>query len=468
MGGVDTDPVRVHMILAITLAVLLVSWGVLLSPPFRGLRASIGLPTDLPGARFNPEVNAAEIISKDEEGAKFFLARVAHYYHALFAVLLYGMLAAFGSMRKDVVGVDLLNITLIGTIFTVTGAIVYSYISRTFFWHGLFISGLAILFSSGLLTLLRFKPSKMLDLALIVALILLLGGGAIGAYVGSSYINSEVAEGFERAKILARFNPDLGEDNEIWRAMTGHLHTMVALATTMTFLIGIYRIGILDGKLANLNGKLAKISILLVIFGELVMALASYSVWFFGKIAHLIITPAALILIASTLILSFLMHGYGLKESFKEPKGLLFWGLRLGNIWTWAFIALPGAIVAISLRKPIFFNPEFRNELWDWAELSYNIGHWHIIVVLWGVMLLLIYLADVRSKLASAFGWLSLIGMLGATAAANLYMLANPPGPYSPNPYSNFWLSTIVEPFLILMSIGIAVSYLLFLIYSTK
>ena len=83
-------------------------------------------------------------------------------------------------------------------------------------------------------------------------------------------------------------------------------------------------------------------------------------------------------------------------------------------------------------------------------------------------MLLLVYLADVSSKWASAAGWLSLIGMLGATAATNLYMLANPPGPYSPNPYSNIWLSTIVEPSLILMSIGIAASYLIFLLDSLK
>lgn len=455
------DPIRAHMILALTLAVLLVGWGVLLSPPFRELRASLGLPTELPGARYNPEVKAAEIINKDEEGAEFFLARVAHYYHALFATLLYGMLVAFSSMRRDLIGADILNITFIGTLFTMIGALIYSYVSRTFFWHGLFIAGLSILFSSGLLTLLRFRPSKTLDLALIVALILLLGGGAIGAYVGSSYISKEASGGFERAKILARFNPDLAEDNEIWRAMTGHLHTMVALATTITFLLGVYKIGIP-------NGRFAKVSILLVILGELVMAIASYSVWFFGKIAHLIITPAALILIASTLILSFLVGGYKFKESFREPKGLLLWGLRLGNIWTWAFIALPGAIVAISLRKPLFFKPEFRSELWDWAELSYNIGHWHIIVVLWGVMLLLVYLADVRSKWASAAGWLSLIGMLGATAATNLYMLANPPGPYSPNPYSNIWLSTIVEPSLILMSIGIAASYLIFLLDSLK
>ena len=455
------DSVRAHMIIALTLAVLLVGWGVLLSPPFRELRASIGLPTELPGARYNPELGAAEIISKDEEGAKFFLARLTHYYHSLFAILLYGMLAAFSSTRRDSIGVDILNIALIGALFTVIGALIYSYVSRTFFWHGLFIAGLSILFSSGLLTLLRFRPSKTLDLALIVALILLLGGGAIGAYVGSSYMSEEVAEGFERAKILARFNPDLAEDNEIWRAMTGHLHTMVALATTITFLLGVYKIGISDSRWV-------KISILLVIFGELIMAIASYSVWFFGKIAHLIITPAALILIASTLILSFLLSGYKFKESFREPKGLLLWGLRLGNIWTWVFIALPGAIVAMSLRKPLFFNPEFRSELWDWAELSYNIGHWHIILVLWGVMLLLIYLADVRSKWASASGWLSLIGMLGATATTNLYMLANPPGPYSPNPYSNTWLSTIVEPFLILMSIGIAASYVIFLIDSIK
>ncbi len=454
---------RTHMILALTLGVIVVGWGVFLSPPFRQLRAAIGLPTELPGARYNPEKGVAEIIDPNEEGAKFFLARIAHVYHSIFAILLYGMIAVLGSMRRDLVGGDILNLTLLGTLMVVLGAQVYSYASRTFFWHGMFIAGLAILFSSGFLMLLRFKPSHLIDWAILVALILLIGGGVIGAYVGSSYMNPELAEEFERAKIISRFNPDLAEENEIWRAMTGHLHAMIALATTVAFLLGVMYLGLREGRFT-------KLSTILVIIGEIIMAVASYSVWFFGKIAHLIITPSALVLIAATLFLSFMTKGYNLKQSFSDPKGVLLWGLRLGNIWTWAFVAVPGAIVAISLRKPLFFKPEFRSEVWDWAELSYNIGHWHILLLLWGITLLLLYTAQVKwnSRLASISSWLTLLGMLIATASLNLYMLANPPGAYSPNPYSNPWLSLLVEPALILMSLGVALSYITFLIDGFK
>lgn len=455
------DGYRLHMLLALTLGVLVVGWGVLLSPPFRELRATIGLPTELPGARYNVSIGAAEIINPDEKSAEFFLARVAHFYHSTFAILLYGMVAAYALLRRDLIGMDLLNFTFIGTLATVIGAQIYSYVSRTFFWHGLFIAGLAMIFSSGLIIALRMKPKNLLDYALYVALILLLIGGIIGAYVGSSYISPGISSEFVKAKIVSRFNPDLAEENEIWRAMTGHLHTMVALATTLTFLLGVMYLG-------TRESKLSRASMYLVILGEIVMALSAYSVWFFGKIAHLIITPAALILISSTLILSFMTKRPD--KSVFSSEGAMFWGLRLGNIWTWAFIAIPGAIVAISLRKPVFFNPELRSEVWDWTELAYNIGHWHQILVLWGITLLLIYVSQIRGheRIASVSSWLSLIGMLLAVATINLYMLANPPGAYSPNPYHNLWLSLLVEPSLILMSLGVALSYILFVIDSIK
>ncbi|MGC8932787.1 MAG: hypothetical protein ACP5KE_07250 [Candidatus Methanodesulfokora sp.] len=449
------DGYRAHMLLALTLGVIVIGLGVLLSPPFRELRATIGLPTELPGARYNASTGAAEIINPNKELAEFFLARVAHFYHSTFAILLYGMVAAYALLRRDLIGMDLLNFTFLGTISVVVGAQVYSYVSRTFFWHGLFIAGLAMIFSSGLLIAIRMKPKSLLDYSLYIALILLLIGGIIGAYVGSSYINPEVSSEFVKAKIISRFNPDLAEENEVWRAMTGHLHTMLALATTSTFLLGVMYLGVRESKLS-------RISMYMVILGELVMAISAYSVWFFGKIAHLIITPAALILIFSTLILSFMTERPN-KSTFSS-KGAMFWGLRLGNIWTWAFIAIPGAIVAISLRKPVFFNPDFRSGVWDWAELAYNIGHWHQILVLWGITLLLIYTSQIRGheRIASISSWLSLIGMLSAVATINLYMLANPPGAYSPNPYSNLWLSVLVEPALILMSLGVALSYILF------
>ena len=451
------DQYRCHMLIAFTLAVLLVGFGVLLSPPLRWLRTSLGLPADLPGARHSD--GHAEIISQDPSGAKLFLARIAHVYHSVFIVLIYATLTLLLKLYMNKEGRDILALILIGVLMTIGGGITYSYIRHTFFWHGLFIAGLAIVFSGGLLILIRFRPKDLLGWAIMLTGVLIIGGALIGGWVGSSYIDRDVAQGFLNAKISSRFNPDLGEENVVWRAWTGHQHAMIALSLTLAFLISVKVVGVK-------KDRLAKASLYAVMLGTLVMALASYSVWPIGKVAHLAITPAALLLISGTLLLSFKTQGHPLNT----PKGVLNWGLRLGNIWTWLFVAIPGAIVAVSLRKPVFFNPPLRNSVWDWTELAFNIGHWHILLTLWGVTVMLAYLTytEKNLKLIAISGWISLIGLLISTAAINLYMLANPPQNYAPNPYNNIWLSTLVEPGLTIMSIGIAMAYILFLISSWK
>lgn len=112
--------------------------------------------------------------------------------------------------------------------------------------------------------------------------------------------------------------------------MTGHLHTMVALATTAAFLLAAMSLEIRESRLS-------RVAIYLVISGELVMAASPYPVRFFGEVAHLLITPAALVLTA-TLILSFDLR----KAELMDPEGALLWGLRLGNVWTRLFIAARG------------------------------------------------------------------------------------------------------------------------------
>ena len=449
---------RIHMLVAFTLAVALIGWATLLSPPLKTLRSAFGITLELPGARHSDGV--AEIIHPDIEKAELYLSRIAHVYHAVFMVLIYATLTAFFKLYVGNGGWDVLSLTFIGVAMSIVGALTFSYIDHSFFWHGLFIAGLAVVFSAGLLTMIRFRPRDPLDWAVWVAGLLLLGGALIGGWVGSSYIDHEVAEEFLNAKIQSRFNPDLGEENVVWRAWTGHQHAMIAIALTLAFLVAI--------KALRLKpGKWTKWAIYAVIVGELVMASASYMVWPIGKIAHLLITPAALVLIFGTLLLSFRTEGSG----FSTGEGLLSWGVRLGNIWVWAFVAAPGAIVAMSLRRPtMFFNPNFRAEVWDWAELAYNIGHWHILLTLWGITVMLTYLAisEERSKPLIAFGWLALIGLLMATAAVNLYMLVNPPAPYTPNPYNNVWLSLLVEPSLMIMAIGVAGVYILFLINTLR
>ena len=136
----------------------------------------------------------------------------------------------------------------------------------------------------------------------------------------------------------------------------------------------------------------------------------------------------------------------------------------------WVAVAIPGAIVAISLRKHVFFNPVFRDPVWDWAELAYNIGHWHILLLSWGIILMLIYIVWPENlvkkyKVMKWSGWLALIGYTGAMLFINLYILANGPSEYIPNAYNNVFLTYLVEPSLIIMALEIALTYLVYLLH---
>ena len=158
-----------------------------------------------------------------------------------------------------------------------------------------------------------------------------------------------------------------------------------------------------------------------------------------------------------------------------DTKGLLAWSLRIGSILLWVSVIVPGVIVAVSLRKPtLFINPEFRDPAWDWAELAYSIGHWHILLAGWGIILLLsaiatqTYRSQRISKIATIGGWLALIGYVLSSITVNLYMLGGKPEPYQPNPYNNIWLETLVEPSLMVMALGIAVSSAIILLEELK
>ena len=438
------DRLRFHLTLSSTLLVLVVSFLVLLSPQFESLRTSLGMPAYLHGSRYNPEVGAAEIIA--QEGGKEYLARLTFVYHSVFALLVYATLVPLVA-RKDL-GEDLMDLLEVGAVLTVMGGLGYSYLGPFHLWHGIFVTGLVALFFAGLAILVKFKPENLLESNIRLSGLLMLIGAVIGGFLGSSFMHER--EYFLEALITARFNPDLAEENLLWRSLTAHEHAMLLLALTLVFLIGTSLL-----RLDKSRGT--RVSLYFIGAGQFLAAVASYAVWPLGKVAHLVITPAALILLSGTTLLSLRAKGDGLK-----------WGLVVGNLTMWASVTVPGALVAMSLRKPLFFNPPFRDPVWDWAELAYNVGHWHILLGMWGITVLLIYLNWPKDLMASSLiakvgGWLALLGFSAAAVTVNLYMLGNPPGPYSPNPYGNRWLSTLVEPSLTAMSLGIALSYLYFL-----
>ena len=444
--------VLVHGLLAFTIVGILLAWGALLSPPLKPLREALGIG-ELVGTRLYE--GEFYIINPDEELALEYMGRIAHYYHALFAALLYGTLVALAIAfpRASSSWGHVLNLALIGSAMTIAGAIGYAYIFHEPEWHGLFIGGLAVLFTSGVLALVTSRPSSTLEKAAIVCGALLIVGGLIGGYIGSHYMDPSESLDFRKTVIKTRFNPEHGDENELWRAWTGHQHAMVATSMALTFIAAL---GLVDLRL----GRLSSIAVKIIAPATAIMALASYSVWFFGKIAHLVITPAAVLLITSTTLLSFLAKPDGIATA----RGALVWAMRIVNIGIWIYVAIPGAIIAMSLDEPTpLINPAFRDPSWDWAEIAFNIGHWHILLLAWGIALLSIAavgVSDAIGRLSPASIWMASLAFMVTGLGYLLYVLANGPGEFSHNPYNDIWVKVLVEPGLAAITLSIIIVYL--------
>jgi len=188
-----------------------------------------------------------------------------------------------------------------------------------------------------------------------------------------------------------------------------------------------------------------------------VTVIGFYLVWPLGGIAHRIITPASLALLVASFLAALALK----TQSPTTTEGALVYGLRIGLASMWPLVAIPGAMVAISLHKPVFFNSPIRDPARDWAELAYSIGHWHLLVAAWGITLLLTLLAHVgRSRLATPAAWLAVAGFLVAGVGANLYAFTAPPTPYSPNPHDNQWVRLLIEPSLAAMVATVALGYI--------
>ncbi len=454
------------MMLALTVGVFLAGWGVLLSPPMETLARSLGIvkPDDIRMSIVDGQV-VAEICNADPQLCRNYLARLTFLYHSVFAVLvamtLYLATGVF-SFRNGYVG----PIYIIGTagyLMVITGGIVYGYLLKDAFLHGVFIAGLAFLFTAGLLfsfgVKLRSEKGQIdwLALNVFVSALLLLATSIIGAWIGANEM-AGIGEVLRATKMLARIDPDLGEEVFVWRAMTAHQHAMVAaLGAAIVFTAFKYlRI--------ESEEKLSKALLAGGLVGQFVMVSACWAVWPYGKIAHLAITPAAIGLIFFTAFLA----GLELKKALAGVKGwsqlinvMKHFSIYLLVVWVWPSVAIPGALVAISLRKPIILQPEFRNPIWDWAEVAYNIGHWHVLLLLYAATLFIIYV-DVLAggKLGSFVTLTTMLSTIAASTAINFYMIPSNPAPYIPNPYNDVTLATIVEPSLILLSTSVAVGYI--------
>lgn len=177
-----------------------------------------------------------------------------------------------------------------------------------------------------------------------------------------------------------------------------------------------------------------------------IASISSYLLAVFGGVVHNVITPASLLVITALGLL-------GLYNAWRK-RGFYNSTFTIGIILVWLFVAIPGAIVAASLREPTsIINPAFRDPAWDYVELAYNIGHWHLLLMFWGVAILItastIWPSEKKGRTITA---LSLIGLILVGVGFNMYILTN--GPKPTNPYNNLWIRALIEPGLTITTIA--------------
>ncbi len=406
---------------------------VVYSPPFEALRQLLEI-NNLEETRMTPE---GYVLIPDNYD--LFHLRTVHYYHGVFisfitvSVILYYIIS---KKKPDTV----LDLALIGGIATMTTALLYGYVSQTPIFHGLFLFGLSIMFVTGLLLIAQNTSAKInTNSLLVVSTLMLLVGAMLGALLGSYYMKPELSKEYISAVVASRIDPDLAENNLLWRMRAGHEHGMLLSA------LGLAAALLIDGLNLSYNKTTWRL-VHLSAFSLFISATSSYLLPIFGGVVHMVITPASLLLITA---LGFL----GLYNTWKR-RGFYDAVFLSGIILVWLFVAVPGAIIAASLREPsAFINPAFRDPSWDYVELAYNIGHWHLLLLFWGVAILVLSSSIwTKNKTSRIIVLLSVVGLALSGLGFNLYIFMN--GPYPTNPYDNVWIKILIEPGLTMVTIA--------------
>ena len=310
-----------------------------------------------------------------------------------------------------------------GYIVSLIFGLLFAYFGHNYVFHGLFISGQALIFFAGcMLTaalwpwqsryhtpdLQRSRTRGGVDLervAFFLMALATLGSALFGAVPGSLFGN-----GFE--SFLAEDIIRSPEKTPLELAIIGHLHIMLTLiAVALTLIVS---------RWFDFKGRLHKIAMPLMIIGTLIITAGVWAVVPFEAIAHVIINVGSFpVLIASALLVY-----YGWKKTADENlaraaanrpslvqrlAALLQDPVKFGALWQMIYmnvvVTAVGIFMAIQLDKII--------RRWPAREERIALtGHWHVLAGIIATIILLYYadLSGLKGRLRQVFGWLVIVG----------------------------------------------------------
>jgi len=321
----------------------------------------------------------------------------------------------------------------VGYILTMIFGMGFAYWGHNWALHGLYISGLSLIFFAGVLLVIALWPWKkeyyQLDktfartkkgvdverVAFFATALTTVISALFGAIPGSFYGN-----GFET--FMAQDIIRLPEKTVMQYSIIGHLHIMLALIAIMITLI--------IGRWLNFKGILHKIAMPLMILGTIVLNLGVWGVATpLEPIAHMIIYVGATPSMLAALLLLIWEWGQLIREGTalidkpnfgQKMSALVRDPLRFGPLWQMLFMNFTTSFVGIFMA--VRLDEIFR--VWPAHEERIELtGHWHALSAIIATIILLYYgdMLRLKGKLRNLYGWSIIILSDIALAAVTIF-----------------------------------------------
>ncbi len=321
----------------------------------------------------------------------------------------------------------------VGYLLTMVFGMGFAYFGRNWAFHGLYITGLSLIFFAGVLLCIALWPwdkavhvtdreyahlKSGLDLersAFFATAVTTVISALFGAVPGSYYGN-----GFETflAENIIRYP----EKTVMEYSVIGHLHIMLALIAVMITLI--------IGRWLNFKGLMHKIAMPLMILGTIVLNLGVWGVVTpLEPVAHMIIYVGATPSMVAALLLLIWSWAKLIREGtarFKKPTflqklaALVRDPLQFGPTWQMLFMNFTTSGIGIFMA--IKLDEIFR--VWPAREERIELtGHWHALSAIIATIILMYYgdMIGLKGKVRQLYGWSIIILSDIALAAVTIF-----------------------------------------------
>ena len=321
----------------------------------------------------------------------------------------------------------------VGYILTMVFGMGFAYFGRNWAFHGLYITGLSLIFFSGVLLIIALNPwnreyyitdkdyartKSGFDLeraAFFATAVTTVLSSLFGAVPGSYYGN-----GFET--FLAENIIRIPHKTMMEYSVIGHLHIMLALIGIMITLI--------IGRWLNFKGILHKIAMPLMILGTIVLNLGVWGVVTpLEPVAHMVIYVGATPSMFAALLLLIWDWNKLIKDGtahIQKPNlrhklsALVRDPLKFGPTWQMLFMNFTTSGIGIFMAVKL--DEIFR--VWPAREERIELtGHWHVLSAIIATIILLYYgdMNGFKGKLRQWYGWSIIILSDIAFAAVTVF-----------------------------------------------